>query len=440
MKRLLLTLVLASLTTTTTRPLVINKNTPPKWTYQTITAGTLDDSFGTNGTYTVDLGGDYDAIGVMGLQSDGKIIIAGSGGNSDWYVQRLNPNGSLDATFGNTVPTDGTYTVDLGEVAGVYALQIQPDDKILIGGYGSGGNSDWYVQRLNPNGSLDTSFNGNGTYTVDLGGVDRIQGMHIQSDGKIIIAGYGNNDWYVQRLDKNGSLDATFGNTVPADGTYTVNLGTSDRIFAVTIQTDDKVLIAGYGNADNWYIQRLDKNGSLDATFNGNGTYTVDLDGFIDSIYAIQIQEDDKIIIAGYGNNNDWYVQRLNSNGSLDATFGNTVPTDGIYTVGFDDFSIIYEVQVQSDGKIIIAGHDDSGWYVQRLDKNGSLDTTFNGNGTYAVDLGGDLDYIDAMKIQTDGAILIAGQGNANWYTRRLLNDINPLTQIAANAHHGFIG
>ena len=98
-------------------------------------------------------------------------------------------------------------------------------------------------------------------------------------------------------------------------------------------------------------------------------------------------------------------------------------------------------MQIQADGKILIAGYDATGWRVERLTAAGVLDTTFNGDGAYTSVSG----EIFAMQIQADGKILIAGYDDhtndkKGWRVERLLNNINPLIQIKANGNGGFAG
>ncbi|MFT6765350.1 MAG: putative delta-60 repeat protein [Alteromonas naphthalenivorans] len=334
-------------------------------------------------------------------------------------------------------------------------MQIQADGKILIAGHARvGGQWEWRVQRLLTTGLIDTSFGTDGTYvpTTSLGTSDNILAMQIQVDSKILIAGYatvgGQKEWRVQRLLTTGLIDTSFGN----EGTYvpTTSLGTSDNILAMQIQVDSKILIAGYatvGGQKEWRVQRLLTTGLIDTSFGTNGTYvpTTSL-GTSDKIEAMQIQADGKILIAGYATvegEEEWRVQRLLTTGLIDTSFGN----EGTYvpdpSLGTED--MILAMQIQVDNKILIAGYatveGEEEWRVQRLLTTGLIDTSFGTNGTYVPTTSlGAADYINRMQIQADGAILLGGNADDQWRVQRLLNDIPPLTQIAANGNGGIAG
>jgi uncharacterized delta-60 repeat protein len=458
-KSLLLTLVLASLSTTT-RPLVINKNTTPKWTWQTTSVGTIDKSFGENGTYTsLSVSRTLsarEAVFAVEIQSDGKIVIAGRGGDDeDWYVRRLNSNGVIDGSFTEYISNIGKNT-RFGDV--IYAMKIQSDGKIVIAGRG-GIAFDWYVRRLNSNGTIDDSFGDvNNEYTVSLGSTegnigDAIFAMDIQSDGKIVIAGTGGatNDWHVRRLNSNGTIDDSFGDE---NNEYVSNISgsssRSDIIYAIKMQSDGKIIIAGRGGINkDWYVRRLDADGLIDDSFT---VYTSDISGvgsnllYEDAVLAIEIQSDNKIIIAGHGGaNRDWYVRRLNSNGTIDESFGDdnneyTSNLGGSEAGEIED--VIFDMKIQADGKIVIAGTGGANgdWYVRRLNSSGTIDDSF-GEYTSNISNSDVGDVILALQIQVDSKIVIAGYGgeDRNWCVRRLLNDVHPLTQIMANGNGGFV-
>jgi uncharacterized delta-60 repeat protein len=444
-KNLLLTLVLTSLTTTI-RPLVINKNTQPKWTYQTIKAGTVDGSFGTDGSYNPGTG---NKIYTIQTQKDGKILIAGSYDN-EWHVERLLTDGTLDAAFGNTTPTtNGIYT-GVATTNVIKSIVLQSDGKILIAG--DDNSTGWRVERLLANGTLDTTFNADvtpGSYKsliADQSG-DIINAMELQSDGKILIAGKDYSaGWRVERLLANGTIDTTFGNATPTtDGGYISATAdaTLDVINAMQIQEDGKILIAGADYSAGWRVERLLTDGTLDATF-GNTTPTTDgayksliADQSNDNINAMVLQSDGKILIAGEDGSIDWHVERLSTDGTLDTEFGN----NGYHTPTTTDEA--YAIAVQADGKILIVGEDGSnGWRLERLTVAGAFDSDFGTNGVFSSSTANtDNDKLYALLIQADGKILIAGEDNdAGWRVERLLNDVNPLTQISANGNNGFIG
>jgi uncharacterized delta-60 repeat protein len=412
--------------------------------------GGLDLGFNATGKQTIDFGND-DQANAVAIQSDGKIVMAGSwdGGLADFAVVRLNPDGSLDHTFGNSTLKGGglaNYTFGTGTFGGVEkarAVAIQSDGKIVVAGYtdanGSASNpNNFAVLRLNPDGSLDTTFNGTGKQTIDFNADDQANAVAIQPDGKIVLAGSwdgGAADFALVRLNANGSLDTSFGNTTLKGGglaNYTFGTGLFggvEKARAVAIQPNGKIVVTGYtdaggstSNPNNFAVLRVNSDGSLDTTFNGTGKQTIDF-GNDDQANSVAIQPDGKIVLAGSwdGGHADFALVRLNANGSLDTSFGNTtLKGGGLANYTFGTFLATVEkasaVALQADGKIVVAGYTDAGgsrsnpnnFAVLRVNPDGSLDTTFNRSGEQTFGLGGN-DQANALAIQPDGKIVLAG-------------------------------
>ena len=250
-------------------------------------------------------GNDY-AYGVA-VQSDGKIVVAGTvadASSSDFGVARYNTNGTLDNTFGS----DGKVSTGFGATDGANAVALQSDGKIVAAGFtnSSGGDDDYALVRYNTNGTLDNSFSGDGKVIFGFGfGDDVASAVGIQTNGKIVIAGnaYDGNtiDFGVARLNTNGSLDNTFS----GDGMTLTGFGADDIARAVAIQSDGKIIAAGdkhlgFGNYS-VVMARYKTNGGLDNTFgsDGNGKVTTGVDGAGESAKAIAIQSNSKIVLAG---------------------------------------------------------------------------------------------------------------------------------------------
>ncbi len=401
--------------------------------------GSLDSGFDGDGkmTTSVDVGGDDRGMSVA-LQSDGKIIIAGysknSGGKYDFSLIRLNTDGSLDASFGN----GGKVTASLSSDADKsYAVAIQSDGKIVVGGYAVRNTdySDFAVARFNADGSLDASFDSDGMVTTAFCSncVSEIYGIGIQSDGKIVAIGenYDDDNWDMDfalaRYDTNGALDATFGNngiSLQKFGSY------DDEAHAIEFLPGDKFYVVGvmYKNStekDNFALARFDTDGTYDASFNGNGKIDTDFgNGNYDSADDIAIQSDGKIVLVGYsydGSDKDFAVARYNSDGSLDASFDSDgkVTTD-IYGTGHED--VAKSVVIQPDGKIVVAGwHYTGSEYdlaVVRYNSDGSLDTGFDTDGIVTTDVSLH-DQAYALALQSDGKIVVAGyakNSSGNYY------------------------
>jgi uncharacterized delta-60 repeat protein/gliding motility-associated-like protein len=299
------------------------------------TDGSLDASFNV-GNGDICSGSAY--IRTIAIQSDGKIIIGGNfslcNGTGKSNIVRLNTDGSLDASF--NVGGNGSNGT-------VYTISIQSDGKIIIGGDFFSYNliSRNHIARLNTNGSLDYSFN------IGLGANSIVGITAIQDDGKIIIAGSFTSYQTtiinrIARLNTDGSLDASFN----------VGTGSDDFISTIAIQDDGKIIIGGrfylYNSIAINHIARLNIDGSLDATFNIGTGATAGI--FVGSVETIAIQEDGKIIIGGFFTMYNGIainrIARLNTDGSLDASFNVGTGTD----------NVVFSAVIQIDGKIIIGG------------------------------------------------------------------------------------
>ncbi|MFN7626851.1 MAG: hypothetical protein ACK5PZ_08470, partial [Pirellula sp.] len=211
-----------------------------------------------------------------------------------------------------------------------YSVTIQPDGKIVVGGHSSfGGNWDFALVRYNANGTLDTSFGTGGMVSTAIGtSNDQGRSVTIQPDGKIVVGGYAsigsNEDFALVRYNANGTLDTSFG----TGGMVTTAIGTgSDIGMSVTIQPDGKFVVSGYariGSTDDFALVRYNPDGSLDTTFGTGGRVTTAIDIGNDRGYSVTVQADGKIVVGGsavIGSANDFALVRYNADGSLDTTF-----------------------------------------------------------------------------------------------------------------------
>jgi uncharacterized delta-60 repeat protein len=185
--------------------------------------GSLDPSFGVAGIVTTTFSGWDFAHGIT-LQSDGKILVAGRS-NSVIALARYNVDGSLDTGFHG----DGKLTTSVDTEAFAHGITLQSDGKILVAGStraGSGYDWNFLVVRYNTDGSLDATFDYDGKVITDFGGGDFGYSIAVQSDGKILVTGRGGerNSFALARLNTDGSLDTTFAppvNTLHASPAYT---------------------------------------------------------------------------------------------------------------------------------------------------------------------------------------------------------------------------
>ena len=359
------------------------------------------------------------------IQKDGKIVIGGVAmtnvSGNEFAVARFNTNGSIDNSF----DADGKQTTLVGEANNaVYSIALQGDSKIVLAGYTSlAGANQFAVTRYNSNGSLDNSFNGTGIQIVNLGSdMQTGNSVAVQKNEKIVVAGYtlngSKNDFALVRFNTDGSLDNTF----DTDGIIKTDIQNMSDDYAgcVAIQTDDKIIVAGYSYINSisaFVLARYNLDGSLDNTFDVDGKLVGDYNQGNTSFNATVIQADGKVLTAGTawnGSNFDFAIARYNANGSLDNTFSD----DGMQ---FTDFGLNDEgisLVVQPDGKIIVGGSSDITFAIARYNTDGSLDATFSDDGKLMIPMGY-ADWAKSVALQTDGKIILAGHSykDANYDT-----------------------
>jgi uncharacterized delta-60 repeat protein len=391
------------------------------------TNGSLDTSLDFDGKVTTSFSTNQDTASAIALQSDGKLIAAGSICPiiycTGFALARYNSDGSLDATFGD----DGKVMVETGGLSAAHAVAIQTDGKIVAAGASLGsspefGSPDFALARFNANGSLDMSFHNDGIVRTDFRGADdAAHAVALQQDGKIVAAGYNRNGDYsksffaLTRYTANGQPDVyTFG-LLLVGKVSTAFHPTNDSALAVAVQTDAKIVTAGYAG-DRVALVRYERDGTRDATFGVDGRVTTSIGpGSLQRASALAIQPDGKIVAAGYSDSGGFpskkfAVFRYNPDGSLDSSFG----TGGIVTTLVGPFeSFAQAVSIQGDGKIVVAGSarnfdKDFDFAVVRYSSNGSLDQTFNGNGIATTNITGS-DFGSGLVIQPDGKLVAAG-------------------------------
>ena len=398
------------------------------------TSGILDDGgdgpggagFGTGDGYvTFDFGAPSPTIRGGAVQGDDKIVVVGSSGD-DFGIARLLPNGTLDSSFDG----DGKVTADFGRVIGDTALDvaIQPaDGKIVVGGIG-GASSDFALARYNADGSLDSSFDGDGKLTTDFAGTDFVDSLAIQVDGKIVAVGLGAGDWGLARYNADGSLDdggdGPAGTGFGGDGKVTTNIGASDFATGVAIQPDGKILVGGEGG-NNFNLARYNAaDGSLDPSFNGDGNgdgkVTSDFGGTGDEEpTSLVLQNDGFINLVGYTDaapvNINAVVAHYTPNGKLDTRFG----TGGSVVVDFASTPDYAEAAVMQPGnKLTFVGMTDGPddhAFLARVDADtdspGNLDWAFGGLGKTVTNLPGSV-YAVSIAQQSDGKLIVGGGDN----------------------------
>jgi uncharacterized delta-60 repeat protein len=401
----------------------------------------MDKSFGGgDGIVSFNLPGNYStqANGVA-VQSDGKTVMAGyTNGPSarKAVVFRLNVDGTLDTGFNGS----GFSAVNTASAnAYFYSMALQPDGKIVASGtVQMVGNYDVLVARFNADGTPDTSFGGGtGFVTTELTNGDQNGfSMALQVDGKIVVCGNilggGDNGFLFLRYDANGTLDSTF----DLDGVkkYSNNgLG-----LAVAIQPDGKIVGAGSGSLGGgprgMMLIRLNTDGSFDTTFNGTGIANViDPGTGFDEGYGVTVMPDGKLVIVGNGAVNSMgqaVVARFLTNGTLDTSFDG----DGSYLLDFNpDYTggWFTSAGVDLQGRLVVAGQT-SDAIIGRFGDNGTPDSTFGvGNflvrpGVVYTNAGGGVS-IFGMAIGADGRMTLVGTSGSNLVAVRYIDNPMPI-------------
>ena len=307
--------------------------------------------------------------------------------DDDFAVARYNPNGTLDTTFSG----DGKQTTDFGGYEQANAVAIQSNGKIVVVGYSANNSTTqgaaFALARYNPNGSLDTSFSGDGKQAIGSD-FDSATAVAIQANGKIVAVGiccgyHGGEDFAIARFNLNGSLDPTF-------GFQTTSFRDSNGANAVAIQPNGKIVVAGDTTSDifrapyNYALARYNTNGTLDTTFSGDGKQATSIRG---QANGVAIQSSGKIVVVGNAT-----IARYNTNGSRDTSFSG----DG----GADFNGGANAVVLQANGRIVVVG----GGTIARYNTDGSRDTSFSGDGS--ADFSGSA---NAVVLQANGRIVVAG-------------------------------
>lgn len=343
--------------------------------------------------------------------------------------------GSLDSTFG----TNGKVITSIGNYDdGAYGVAMQTDGKIIVAGFSNTtqfSNGAFVIVRYNINGTLDSTFGTSGKAITLFGSSNSMAlGVALQTDGKIIAVGRTENgpwtsNFALVRYNIDGTLDSTFGTV----GKIITSLGSSDDVAnAVAIQNDGKIIAAGYsdnGTDYNFALVRYKSNGELDTTFGTNGKIITSVSGSYDEAYSIALQPNGKIVVAGSasnGSDNDFAVIRYNINGTLDTTFG----TGGkvITSLGnYDDGAL--GVALQTNGKIVVAGFSNINQYgdidfaIVQYDTTGLLDVGFGTGGIVTTPFGSNGDVARALALQTDGKIIAAGTSYVDFAAIRYNTD-----------------
>lgn len=347
----------------------INGSTIDFITARYLTGGTLDNSFNGNGYIKTNFSTppNYYANTAysVAIQSDGKIVVAGdnyNGTNYDMAVVRYNSDGTIDSSFNNV----GFAFADNGGNETARSMLLQSDGKIVLAGSTSSPDIRFYVARFNTDGTPDLSFGINGTVATDLGpsSEDQILAMSIQQDGKLVACGTSispsnSKQLGIARYNTDGSPDISFS----GDGMLVENYTGKDVFNGIAITAGSQIIVGGsVSDFSNFCVAQFNNDGTADTGFGVNGKTITSLTSFDVHAKSVVIQPDGKILLGGYRydnlDDNNFAIVRYSSTGSIDSGFDG----DGIVETDFSGFTDnVSALIIQPDGKIIAGGFSNTG-------------------------------------------------------------------------------
>lgn len=393
--------------------------------------GTLDLSFGNNGIVLTDVGEYDDGCRAAAVQADGKIVLGGyyyDGSNNIFAFVRYLPDGSLDNAFG----TSGIVTIVIGKSGDeLFDIAIQGDGKILAVGYTFSdalGKATMAAMRLNTDGTLDNNFGEQGIAIIDFGFEISSYAMAValQDDGKIVVAGYNVYDSSNEvncaycRLNPDGTLDSSFG----INGILDWSILSMDNYINNVAMQGDKIILGGVSFDDlgvaHLTIGRKNPDGYNDNSFADNGLITMELDlGYVDEmpLGSMCLDDQQRIIYGCYTkgvDSDDFATYRFVPDGLADISYGNS----GVAITQTEGHTLIHAILAQYDEKIIAGGHqwieDHGDFAMTRYMEDGNPDISFGSEGTGVVitnasPLIDEDNRIYSLAMQADGMIIAAG-------------------------------
>ncbi|HET9665604.1 MAG TPA: hypothetical protein VFP09_02565 [Desertimonas sp.] len=325
--------------------------------------GTLDPSFGVSGLVTTPIAGGGDEARSVAIQENGRIVVAGTDSWRRFAVIRYRPTGVLDESFGGgdgIVRTNFTRGDDVA-----FDVAIQPDGKIVAVGGAGFGMLGFQLARYRRDGTLDPAFGDDGKVVT---GYERANArtVTIQSNGRIVLAGYNTTGFAMARYRPDGRLDRSFSDN-----------GTIDHVFgtwsplrnlfagAVALQPDGRIVAAGGYDIFEIGLARFRTDGSLDRTFNGDGVMHIHVDGVEQSANGLVIQPDGRIVASGYAGPHEFadpdvfrfVLIRALRRGHLDRTFGDR----GRVATFFEGGAFAYGATADADGRVVVVGGAEEG-------------------------------------------------------------------------------
>ncbi len=379
--------------------------------------GDPDATFSGDGQLIVDFADGRELGNAVAIAPSGAIVVAGgyreagSGQTDDFAIARVSSSGASIET--RTPDIQGGDDTALGLAFNGFS------DTIVLSGFSKPNpgvtHNEFAAVRLDSILQPDPSFNGTGAARVDFGTGAVAKDVAVDSLFRIVQvgvadAGTGDDDFALTRIRaSDGTLDGTF-----SGGTVTTDRGGVEQANAVAIQSDDKIVVAGIsgppGDFD-WAVARYSAiDGSPDTSWSPDGWRETDFGAAQEYANDVAIQPDGKVVVAG-STDAGFALARYNTNGTLDTSFSG----DGKLTTAFGGSDVATGVAVQPDGRIVAGGHSFSSggvtsrdFALARYDPDGALDTTFSGDGKQTLNLGA-TDIANGIALQSDGKIVLVG-------------------------------
>lgn len=388
-----------------------------------LTPGELDPSFGTGGVVTTAFG-NWAVAGAAAIQPDGKVVTAGEttvGGKNEFISTRMEPDGALDPTYG----LGGIAVPQFAGSSGANAIALEPDGKIILAGASTVGNvQSFAVVRLDPNGSLDQTFGHGGLAAVRIGSASIANAVALQPDGKIVVGGTaldGGLRFAAARLNLDGSIDQTFGSGGVAE------LGPPAVDWGMSLQRNGDIVLAGetggqtglqsltsllapeltivpgslletvtsYGQE--YMAARLGPDGRLDPGFGNGGFVTLPIDASAVAFAVSSLANGDTVLAGNaFTNRIVTVLARLLPSGALDGSYG----TGGLLTLPLTQG--VNAITARRNGETVVAG---VGTTVFELTASGVLDHNF-GVGGIATASGG---AANGVTLAPHNRIVLAG-------------------------------
>jgi uncharacterized delta-60 repeat protein/uncharacterized repeat protein (TIGR01451 family) len=392
-------------------------------------AGSLDTSFNSTGTVTTPWS-NSDSAAAVAIDAQGRIVVAGSttidtfpiGQTGVFAVLRYLPSGALDTSFNGT----GKWSLNAsnaGYGSAATGVAIDSHGRIVAGGFEYNGTDyDFAAVRLNPDGTLDTSFGTGGKMVtgVYVSARNIANAVAIDPQDRVILAGYSqvpgsDADFAVVRLTAAGALDTTF-NTTGKLAYNVAGIAHDDRAYGVGVDSQGRIVAGGYVNngtfSDNDFaVARFTPTGGIDTTF-GNSGRTVTNIGYNDLAMGLAVDGQDRIVLGGYsniisGSAFDFEAARYTPAGVLDTSFGIGGETRLDVTSGQSDYA--QAVAIDPAGNIMMGGAANHGFAVARLTPNGTVDPTFGNNGSRITSFSPDDAFVDGVAVDQLGRVVAAG-------------------------------